>query len=157
LAEPAEAPVRPERVSREFDEFWKVYPLKVKRARAQRAWWRARHKAGKETILAGVELYRRTKPEWQQWAHPDAWLAAERWTDEAAGLRPDARPTSAPAPRAAEATTAVDREEKERLISEFAAFAAANRLGRLDIEGLRQASLASVKATAARYGFGRAA
>jgi uncharacterized protein YdaU (DUF1376 family) len=166
LAEPAEAPVRPERVSREFDEFWKVYPLKVKRARAQQAWWRARHKASKETILAGVERYCRTKPEWQQWAHPDAWLAAERWADEVP-RRPDSRP-AAPSPmpprelseaeQQAQATAAAEWQEKVQLIKELDDFLAANRLGRLDIEGLRRASLAQVRAIAARYGgFGRAA
>jgi hypothetical protein len=83
LAKPA-APAWPERAL-EFRKFWQAYPLRVKKPLAWQAWGRARTKAGEEVILAGVERYRRTKPDWQQWAHPSTWLDGERWADELLG------------------------------------------------------------------------
>jgi len=68
-----------------FDEFWKIYPKKVGKTEARKAW--LRHKADsfleqiKETLAWQVKL--------DQWLerrfipNPATWINQERWTDEA--------------------------------------------------------------------------
>jgi hypothetical protein len=68
-----------------FDDFWAVYPRKVAKGAAVRAYANARKSADAATILAGAERYRddpRRDPAFT--AHPATWLNAERWADEPA-------------------------------------------------------------------------
>ncbi len=69
----------------EFNErFWLAYPNRVKKKDAKTAYSKARKKATADEIINGLETYKRTKPEWQVWAHPTSWLNAERWNDQPA-------------------------------------------------------------------------
>lgn len=77
----------------EFAEWWEQYPHKVDKAAAQRAYRKARKKASRETLLTGLEAYKRTKEDWRAWKGPAAWLNGERWNDAPAG----ASATPAPA------------------------------------------------------------
>ena len=81
----AASPQRPKRDSNNldgFDRFWAEYPLKVKRARAEKTWPKALAAAGSvDVILAGLDRYKRAKPDWQAWAHPASWLNDGRWND----------------------------------------------------------------------------
>ncbi len=45
-----------------------------------------------DTLLAGVEKYRKIKPDYADWAMPATWLNGERWLDEAtaSGAKPPA-------------------------------------------------------------------
>jgi hypothetical protein len=72
-----------------FDTFWDAWPseTKVKKPRARMAYARALKKASADAILAGLERYKRTKPDWQNWAHPASWLNDERWSDEPVRVR----------------------------------------------------------------------
>lgn len=70
-----------------FQAFWAVYPKRVARLAAMKAYAKALRLASAEQILAGVERYTQSKPDWQQWAYPASWLNAGRWLDE-----PDAQP-----------------------------------------------------------------
>ena len=65
-----------------FEAFWKHYPRRVGKLAAIRAYEKARRLANAEEILAGVERYKRTKPQYADWAHPSSWLNAGRWMDE---------------------------------------------------------------------------
>ena len=76
-------------IEREFNErFWPAYQSKVKKPAALTAYRKARKKASTDQIMSGLDTYNRTKPDWQQWAHPTSWLNQERWNDE-----PSAPPT----------------------------------------------------------------
>lgn len=64
-----------------FDHFWEAYPRKVKKPDARKAFAKAIRKAPFEEIIHGLEAYIRSKPAYQDWAHPTSWLNGERWSD----------------------------------------------------------------------------
>lgn len=66
----------------DFNRFWQAYPRRVAKAAARREFAKAILKAPIESILAGVEAYKRNKPDYQDWAHARTWLYNERWEDE---------------------------------------------------------------------------
>lgn len=68
----------------QFDQFWSVYPRKVGKGVARKAWIKALKETPAEQIIAGAEQYARQRAEQdpKYTAHPSSWLAAERWTDE---------------------------------------------------------------------------
>ena len=66
-----------------FDQFWSAWPNKKGKKDARKAWaqaMRAGHDPGE--IVAGVERYKRGKPDWQAWMHPATFIRGERWEDE---------------------------------------------------------------------------
>jgi hypothetical protein len=67
----------------EFAIFYERYPRKVAKPKALEAFCRKR-KAGAalDDILAGLDRYVTTKPDYADWAHPATWLNGERWNDE---------------------------------------------------------------------------
>jgi uncharacterized protein YdaU (DUF1376 family) len=67
-----------------FDRFWVVYPEKVAKPAARKAFNRVIRKTTIEIILAGVERYIATKPPDRAWAYPATWLNQERWLDQPA-------------------------------------------------------------------------
>lgn len=67
----------------DFDAFWSLYPRKVGKLDAMKAYEKARRLASAEDILAGVHQYRLHLPEEMRYvAHPATWLNAGRWFDE---------------------------------------------------------------------------
>ena len=66
----------------DFEAFWAVYPRKLAKSAARKAWDRARKKTPAAAILDGLKRYIRTKPAWQSYAHAATWLNGERWTDD---------------------------------------------------------------------------
>ncbi|MFZ4894651.1 helix-turn-helix domain-containing protein [Plantibacter sp. Mn2098] len=79
-----EPPEEPPVVIDPFERFWKVYPRKVKKADAKRAYRKALKVATPEEILAGLAAYTKTiqgkEPEFI--AHASTWLNGERWDDD---------------------------------------------------------------------------
>jgi hypothetical protein len=70
-------------VDEHFDRFWDVYPRKVAKGSARKAWQRALRAAPPEVIIRGAERYSADKTRNPQFtAHPATWLNAERWSDE---------------------------------------------------------------------------
>lgn len=70
-----------------FDNFWAAYPKRVAKLDARKAYERASKVASPDEILAGVQRYIDSKPIWQEWKHPAAWLRAGRWMDEAEAVK----------------------------------------------------------------------
>lgn len=68
--------------NKEFDTFWAAYPHRIAKLDAQKAYQQVRKLASPDEILAGVQRYIESKPGWQAWKHPAAWLRAGRWMDE---------------------------------------------------------------------------
>lgn len=75
-----------------FQQFWQVYPRRVGKLAALKEWQKAVRLDSVENILAGVERYKRTKPEYADWCHPRTFLSQGRWMDEV-----DEAPASQPA------------------------------------------------------------
>jgi hypothetical protein len=70
-------------VSEDFEQFWAVYPRRIGKLAARKAYIRARHHGSAEEILDGVENYKRHLPrELQYVKHASTWLNAGCWMDE---------------------------------------------------------------------------
>lgn len=66
-----------------FDLFWKVYPLKVGKSAAKKAWDKAIQEADHDTIIIGAAQYAEDPNRHPSYtAHPSTWLNAGRWADE---------------------------------------------------------------------------
>ena len=74
-------------MNEEFEQFWKAYPRKTGKFIAKEKFIKARQLASFEEIMAGVETYKRCKPDYADWCHPKTWLHNGRWLDE-----PDTEP-----------------------------------------------------------------
>ena len=81
-----------------FDDFWGIYPRKVAKDAARKAWASAIKRADVQDILAGAKRYRDDpNREAEFTAHPSTWLNQGRWGDEpmpprgqgSAGPQPD--------------------------------------------------------------------
>lgn len=70
--------------SLEFDSFWSIYPRKVSKETARKAWTKAIARVDHEVILAAVSRMANDPnlPEMQYIKHPATWLNAGGWEDE---------------------------------------------------------------------------
>jgi len=71
----------------EFEKFWTLYPRKVAKADARKAWLQtAKVRPPIEELLKGLQAARASK-QWQKddgefIPYPASWLRGERWADE---------------------------------------------------------------------------
>lgn len=66
-----------------FDEFWSIYPKRVAKLAAKKAWAKALREDTADNILAGLRRYLECLPEDPQFIpHCATWLNAGRWLDE---------------------------------------------------------------------------
>lgn len=81
------------RVSRagEFDRFWAMFPNKVGKADAFKAFDRAIKRVELETMMAGLDRYVH-KTDDRPWCNPATWLNQDRWNDQPAAAMPRASP-----------------------------------------------------------------
>ncbi len=78
----------------DFAEFWAAYPRKKGKAKAMEAYAKALRgrlrqqlasglgPATHQEIMAGLERYRRDKPDWCDWLHGSTFLNTVAWIDE---------------------------------------------------------------------------
>ena len=71
------------KIDADFKDWYAAYPRHVAPDAAERAYRVARKKADAETLLAGIEVYRETKPDYADWKYPATWLNGGCWRDEA--------------------------------------------------------------------------
>lgn len=64
-----------------FALFWKIYPHRIAKLAARRAFIKAIKLATVEEIIAGVERYIQHKPEHIAYCHPASFLNGGRWDD----------------------------------------------------------------------------
>ncbi|MES0091017.1 DUF1376 domain-containing protein [Mesorhizobium sp. M0030] len=83
-----------EAVKRDFEAWWSLYPHKVGKAAALKAFPAARKKIGTEGLTNGLRQYIKTKPADRQWLNPATWLNDERWGDQPANIAAARRTTS---------------------------------------------------------------
>lgn len=77
----------------DFQAFWQAYPRRVGRLAAMAQFARAVKLASVEDIVAGVQRYIETKPDYADWCQPVTFLRQGRWMDEpdAEIVKPDMR------------------------------------------------------------------
>jgi hypothetical protein len=95
--------------SAEFENFWSVYPRKINRAVALKAFEKATRKTEADLIITAVRGYKFADDE-QFIPHPATWLNQERWID--------GTPTSV-RPQVTEDEQAAFLEEHQRWLKEF--------------------------------------
>ena len=66
-----------------FDTFWSMYPNKVGKADAKKAWEKARRRVTVEALFAGLYRYV-NKTDDRKWCNPATWLNQDRWLDQPA-------------------------------------------------------------------------
>lgn len=81
--------------AREFAEFWSLFPNKVGKRDAERAFANARTRAPLEAILDGLRRYA-TKRDDRPWCNPATFLNQNRWEDEPAATAPRPHSTASP-------------------------------------------------------------
>jgi hypothetical protein len=65
-----------------FEGFWLVYPRKVGKGAARKAYRHALKRASHAEIVAGAKAYAASKPDPKFTPHATTWLNADRWLDE---------------------------------------------------------------------------
>lgn len=65
-----------------FENFWSVFPRKVAKGAARKAYRNALTRASHDEILAGAKRYAASKPDPKFTKHPASWLNADCWLDE---------------------------------------------------------------------------
>jgi hypothetical protein len=82
LSRPMNLPKEPSKET-PFDLFWKMYPLKVGKGAAKKAWDKAVEEADPDLIINGAVQYARDPNRHPSYtAHPSTWLNAGRWADD---------------------------------------------------------------------------
>lgn len=80
-----------------FDDFWAVWPRKVGKLDARKAWDKAiREGSDPFEIIAGAHRLAAVSSDKQYIKYPQGWLNGHRWEDEDEDL-PQARPVGQPA------------------------------------------------------------
>ena len=114
LSRPMNLPFEPSKET-PFDLFWKVYPLKVGKGAAKKAWEKAVTQEDQDNIITGALQYAQDPNRHPSYtAHPATWLNAGRWADDPLPQReisPDEK-------KALEATAARLKAEKDKADSE---------------------------------------
>lgn len=70
-----------EELDKGFDSFWSLYPRRVGKLAAIRAYRKALKMATPEEIQRGAKLYAQEGKAMEYTAHPATWLNAGRWGD----------------------------------------------------------------------------
>lgn len=75
--------VNAQHVERLFEEFWQVYPLRVGKQKAKKAFAKALGEVAFEDILAGAKRYKADPNRVEAFTkHPTTWLTSGGWDDE---------------------------------------------------------------------------
>lgn len=92
----------------EFEEFWNIYPRRIAREPAERAYTSAAKRAGHAAIRNGARAFaiasRGTEAKYIP--YPASWLNAGRWTDTIAPAKPDPDAWMQPRPKVTGGTLA---------------------------------------------------
>lgn len=75
----------------EFTQWWSIYPHKIGKGAAEKAFPKARKSASLEDLLSGLKRYIRDKPPDRDWCNPATWLNQQRWMDEPQEINENAR------------------------------------------------------------------
>jgi len=113
-------------IVQEFDTWYALYPHKVGREAAKRAFLRARRQISFDGLISGVRRYCQEKPDDRNWCNPATWLNEGRWSDERAV---DETRSSAAQRQESRERVAVDQHERARAELAAGAGVAGNVVG----------------------------
>src|SRR5260370_32850231 len=68
-----------------FDTFWKLYPRKVAKKAARKAWMKIAPGPQLQQIIIDALVKQQASDQWSEWQfipYPATWLNGERWDDE---------------------------------------------------------------------------
>ncbi len=84
-AEPITEPINSSvpREAGEFDRFWQLYPNKVGKRAAEKAFIAARKRVSFADLMAGLAAYANKRDD-RPWCNPATWLNQDRWSDRPA-------------------------------------------------------------------------
>lgn len=71
-----------------FDQFWTIYPRKVAKGAARRAFASACRRASPSVIIAALQAYPFDLSRPKFIPHPATWLNGDRWEDELTAIAP---------------------------------------------------------------------
>lgn len=79
-----EEPAADAAIGESFESWWKLYPRKIGKGQARKAFKAALKKTDLDTLTTGVETYSASVDDTEQQfiAHPATWLNGERWDDD---------------------------------------------------------------------------
>jgi hypothetical protein len=98
---------------KDFDQFWKIYPLKVGKGSALKAFLKAVRTTDADIIIKGATRYKLDPNRSQAYtAHASTWLNAHRWLDEALPTR-NLSPAETKEKELQEARIKSEREKEE--------------------------------------------
>ncbi|MEX0895653.1 MAG: hypothetical protein WDZ94_01795 [Patescibacteria group bacterium] len=71
-----------------FEQFWEIYPRKIGKGAARKAWLKISKTHQSQTLLDAVSAYAQHPdlPEVQYIPHPSTWLNQERWMDDLSSM-----------------------------------------------------------------------
>jgi len=81
--EPEYTPIVP---TGDFDEWYNLYPHKVGKAAAKKAFEKAIKRASLADLVEGLHRYIKTKRSDVAWCNPSTWLNQDRWLDRPASM-----------------------------------------------------------------------
>jgi hypothetical protein len=121
LSRPMNHPLDPSIKHPDFEEFWKIYPRKVAKAAALKAWIKAKQVTSPEEIIAGAQRYANDPNRHPSYtAHPATWLNAHRWGDEPLPQRELSKEEQLERDRkASEERRRIELEESQRFFAEL--------------------------------------
>jgi hypothetical protein len=101
-----------------FDDFWKVYPRKVAKGSAVKAWRSAIKKAPPDEITSAAGKYK--WPDDPKFIpHPATWLNAERWADVEGTPKPSFVSTYRPPPPPPPPAPEMSPEHRAKMAARF--------------------------------------
>ena len=114
-------------LGQQFDDFWKVYPRREKKAKAETAFYKAAQVVDPQKIIDGATRYAQDPNRVKQFTRiPESWLNGHCWDDDPLPAREMTPEEKAERLRIERATkTAADRENSKRVLEEQKAAAEA--------------------------------
>jgi len=81
--EPKRNPLKSPKGDGGFEDFWQVYPKKVGKQDALKAWPKALKADNPQIIIEGARRYASDHTaDWDYWKNPSGWLNGKRWLDQ---------------------------------------------------------------------------
>jgi hypothetical protein len=68
-------------IHQDFAEFWQLYPAKIGKGDAEKAYMQARRLVSAQILLDGVQRYAAKRDD-RPWCHAGTWLRQRRWEDQ---------------------------------------------------------------------------
>jgi hypothetical protein len=69
-------------MNEDFETFWRAYPRRISKGRAEKAFAKAVKQTALPIMLEAISAYIENKPIWRDYQHPATWLNDKGWLNE---------------------------------------------------------------------------